>query len=104
MALSFWYQTGGGAAAGFLLPLILIFVILYFLLFLPTQRQQKRQQQMLANLKSGDRVVTSGGIRGTIVQIKDEYIHLKVPPSDIKLEIARSAVAGLLGDEEKAAS
>lgn len=99
-ALSFWFQATGGGALGALLPFILIIVIFYFLLFLPTQRRQKQTQQMLANLKSGDRVVTTGGIRGTVVVIKDDYIHLRVPPSDVKLEIARSAVAGLLAEEK----
>jgi preprotein translocase subunit YajC len=100
--LSFWLQVGGGSGAiAGLLPFILIFIIFYFLLFLPSQRRQKQQQQMLAALKTGDRVVTSGGIRGTIVSIKDDCIHLRVPPQDIRLEIARTAVSGLLVEEEK---
>ncbi len=83
------------------LPFIAIFVIFYVLLFLPAQRRQRQTQQMLANLKTGDRVVTTGGIRGTIVGLKDDAIHIRVPPQDIRLEIARNAVAGLLGDEEQ---
>ncbi len=98
--LSFWFQAGGAGALAGLLPFILIFVIFYFLLFLPQQRRQKQQQQMLANLKNGDRIVTTGGIRGTIVVIRDDYIHIKVPPSDVKLEIARSAVAGVVSEEK----
>ena len=77
------------------LPFILIFVIFYFLLFLPTQRRDKRQREMLANLKTGDRVVTTGGIRGTIVNIKEDTLHLRVPPQDVRLEIVRSAVAAV---------
>ena len=50
---------------------------------------------MLAGLKNGDRVVTSGGIHGTIVGLRDEYIVLRVPPDSVKLEVQRSAVAGL---------
>ncbi len=84
-----------------LLPFVLIFIIFYFLLFLPSQRKQKQQQQMLAELKNGDRVVTSGGIRGTIVGLKDDCIHLRVPPQDIRLEVARSAVTAVLNDEDK---
>jgi preprotein translocase subunit YajC len=99
---SIWLQIGGGGSAiTGLLPFILIFVIFYFLLFLPSQRRQKQQQRMLANLKTGDRVVTTGGIRGTIVSLKDDCLHLRVPPQDIRLEIARNAVAGLLGEEGK---
>ena len=101
--LSFWLQSGGGAGnliASFL-PFILIFLIFYFLHFLPTQRRQKQQRQMLANLKNGDRVVTTGGLRGTIVGLKDEFLYLRDPPQDVRLEISRSAVSGLLNEEEK---
>ncbi len=101
-ALLFLLQSGGGSALGALLPFILIFVIFYFLLFLPSQRRQKQQQAMLANLKNGDRVVTTGGIRGTIVGIRDDAVTLKVPPSDLRLEVVRSAVSAVVsGEEEK---
>jgi len=76
-------QTGGGSMGwlGFA-PLIFIFAIFYFLLIMPQQRRQKKWQKMLEELKPGDKVVTSGGIRGTIVAIKDEYLHLRVPPDN----------------------
>lgn len=100
-AASFLYQAGGAGAIAGLLPFVLIFVIFYFLVFLPSQRRQRQQQAMLANLKNGDRVVTTGGLRGTIVGLKDDYIHLRVPPQDVRLEVARNAIAGLLSTEEK---
>ena len=78
-----------------LLPLIAIFLVFYFLLFLPNQRRQKKQQGMLENLKNGDRVVTSGGVHGTIVGLRDDYIVLRVPPDSLKLEVQKSAVVGL---------
>lgn len=101
--VSIWLQAGGGGAGGFqfFAPLVIIIVIFYFLVFVPQQRRQKQTQQMLTNLKPGDRVVTTGGIRGTIVSIKEDCIHLRVPPQDIRLEIARNAVAGLMGEEGK---
>jgi preprotein translocase subunit YajC len=99
--LGFWLQADGPGILAGLLPFILIFIIFYFLLFLPSQRRQKQQQRMLAELKSGDRVVTAGGLRGTIVALKDDYLHLRVPPNDVRLEVARSAVAGLLVSEEE---
>lgn len=74
------------------LPLVFILVIFYFLLILPAQRQRKRQQQMLAALKSGDRVVTSGGILGTIVGIKDNVVTLRVA-DQVRLEVMRHAIA-----------
>jgi preprotein translocase subunit YajC len=75
-----------------LLPFVLVFAIFYFLLILPTQKRQKKQKEMLDGLNTGDRVVTSGGLRGTIVSLKDDVLHLRVPPQDIRLEIVRSAV------------
>ena len=99
--LTFWLQTGGlDQLLRGLFPFFLIFGIFYVLLFLPQQRRQKQQREMLANLKNGDRVVTTGGLRGTIVGLKEEYIHLRVPPQDIRLEVSRSAVAGVVSVEE----
>src|SRR5687767_10477786 len=102
-AAAIFLQAGGSGGNVFVsfLPFIAIFVIFYVLLFLPAQKRQKATQMMLANLKSGDRVVTTGGIRGTIVAVKEDAIHIRVPPQDIRLEIARNAVAGLLGDEDQ---
>ena len=86
-----------------LLPIVAIFLVFYFLLILPNQKRQKKLQQMLANLKNGDRVTTNGGIHGTIVNIKDEYIVLRVPPEQVKLEVLRSAVTGVQGGGEEQA-
>jgi len=99
--LSLWLQMGGGNPLVSLLPFVLIFGIFYVLVILPQSRRQKQQQQMLASLKNGDRVVTTGGIRGIIVSLKEDYIHLRVPPQDIRLEVSRSAVASVLSTEEK---
>jgi preprotein translocase subunit YajC len=83
------------------LPILLIFGIFYFLLFLPMQRQRKNTAKMLAALKNGDVVVTSGGIIGTIVAIEaDDSVVLRVKPSDIKIQVARSAVTGLVADKK----
>ena len=97
MTTSFILQFGDGpfGALSGILPFILIFVIFYFLLFLPTQRREKQKREMLANLKTGDRVVTTGGLRGTIVNIKEDSLHLRVPPQDVRLEVVRSAVASV---------
>ncbi len=83
-------------------PLILIFAIFYFLLILPMQRQKKTQQKMLASLKSGDAVLTSGGIVGTIVSIADDdTLILRVKPDNVKIQVARTAVSSLLSGEVK---
>ena len=79
------------------LPILLIFGIFYFLLFLPMQKQRKQTQKMLAELQSGDNVVTSGGIVGTIVALDSDTVVLRVKPDNIKLQMARSAVSSLAG-------
>jgi preprotein translocase subunit YajC len=84
------------------LPFILIFVIFYFVLFMPMQRRQKKQKEMLNRLQNGDQVVTNGGIVGTIVGVnEDSTIVLRVKPDNVKLMFARSAVASVVGAEEK---
>jgi preprotein translocase subunit YajC len=80
-------------------PLIFIFAIFYFLLIMPQQRRQKKWQQMLSELKTGDKVVTSGGLRGTIVSIKEDAVQLRVPPDNLRLEITRGSIVSVGGDE-----
>ena len=92
----------GGSSLLTLAPLIFIFGIFYFLLIMPQQRRQKKWQQMLNELKAGDKVVTSGGLRGTIIAIKDDSIHLRVPPDNLRLEVVRSAVTSVVGPAEEA--
>jgi preprotein translocase subunit YajC len=77
------------------LPILLIFGIFYFLLFRPMQRQRKQTAQMLAELKTGDNVVTSGGIVGTIVALDSDTLVLRVKPDNIKIQVARSAVSSM---------
>jgi preprotein translocase subunit YajC len=77
------------------LPILLIFGIFYFLLFLPMQRQRKQTAKMLAGLQSGDNVLTSGGIAGTIVSLDSDTVVLRVKPDNIKIQVARSAVSGM---------
>jgi len=95
-------QLSGGSAGwlGFA-PLIFIFAIFYFLLIMPQQRRQKKWQQMLNELKTGDKVVTSGGLRGTIVALKDDYVHLRVPPDNLRIEVTRASVASVATPEEQ---
>jgi preprotein translocase subunit YajC len=97
----FAIQIGSGSMGwlGFA-PLIFIFAIFYFLLILPQQRRQKKWQQMLSELKTGDKVVTSGGLHGTIVALKDDYVHLRVPPDNLRLEVSRASVSSVTPGEE----
>ena len=82
------------------LPILLIFAIFYFLLFMPMQRQKKQQQKMLKELETGSVVVTSGGVMGTIVAIEDDTVVLRVKPDNIKIQMARSAVSGLVPEKK----
>ena len=77
------------------LPILLIFGIFYFLLFRPMQKQRKQTALMLAELKTGDNVVTSGGIVGTIVALDSDTLVLRVKPDNIKIQVARSAVSSM---------
>ena len=86
---------------GSILPLVLIPVIFYFLLMRPNQQKQKQWQEMLGGLKPGDRITTTGGIRGTVLALRDDTLHIRVAPDNIKLEVLRSAIASVTTDEEK---
>ena len=104
MPLGFLLQLPTANSLIGFLPMIAIFAIFYFLLFLPMQRQKKQTAEMLANLKSGDEVVSTGGIIGTIVAVNatDDTLVIRVKPDNIKLQVARTAIASLVTKGEKA--
>ena len=77
------------------LPLLLIFGIFFLLVILPARKRQKRLEQMIADLSSGDRVVTNGGLTGTVVGLAEGRVTLRIPPDGVKLEFARNAVVGM---------
>jgi preprotein translocase subunit YajC len=83
------------------IPLLLVmFVAMYFLLIAPNQKKQKTWAAMLAALKAGDKVTTNGGMRGTIVTVKDDVLIVRCAPDNIKLEIVKSAIAAVTKDED----
>ena len=84
-----------------LLPLLLI-PVLYIVMIRPQQKKQKQWQSMLSSIKSGDKVTTAGGIRGTIISIKDDAIIIKVAPDGIKMEVAKNAIASVTTQETSA--
>src|SRR4051812_43980163 len=99
--LAFWLQTAAPASPLIqFLPLVFIVAIFYFLVFMPMQKQKKVQAAMLASLAAGNEVVTTGGIVGTIVSVAADTLIVRVKPDNIKLQIARSAVASLVGAEK----
>ncbi len=87
--------AGAGAAGGIasFIPIILIFVVFYFLLIRPQQKQVKEHQKYLSELKSGNKVVTKGGIHGTITGLTDTVITLEIA-QDVRIKVSRDAIAG----------
>jgi len=82
-----------------ILPLLLMIPLFYLFLMRPQQKKQKQWQQMLASIKAGDRVTTAGGIRGIILSIKDDVIIIRVAPDNLKLEVAKNAIASVTQQE-----
>jgi len=68
---------------------------MYFVMIRPQQKRQKQWQEMLGGIKTGDKVTTAGGIRGVILSIKDDAIIIRVAPDNIKIEVAKSAIASV---------
>jgi preprotein translocase subunit YajC len=99
-----WLQSsmGGLGSMGSLALPILFFVVLYFLMIAPNQKKQKKWQEMLGQLKTGDRVTTNGGLRGTVLTVKDDVVVLRVQPDGVKLEFVKSAIAAVTTDEQAA--
>jgi preprotein translocase subunit YajC len=81
------------------LPILIIGVVFYLLVFMPMRKKQKKVEAMISALRSGDKVITSGGIYGVIRGVKDKTLILQVA-DQVKIEIAKSAVAGLQSPEE----
>ena len=79
----------------------LLFAAMYFLMIAPNQKKQKAWTEMLASIKTGDRVTTSGGLRGTVLQVKDDVVILRLQPDNIKLEFVKSAIAAVSTEETK---
>ena len=91
---------GGGSTMGMWLPIIAIFAIMYFLIFRPQAKKQKQQRLMIDSLKKGDKVVTTGGIFGQIVGVKEKEgtIIVKVA-ENTKIEMSRASIAKVIGSE-----
>jgi preprotein translocase subunit YajC len=103
MLISPALAQAGGAAPGFdfisLLPLILIFVVFYFLLIRPQQKKMKAHREMVGALKRGDKVLTSGGIIGTIVKVEDHELLVEIA-KDVRVRVARGMISDLVGKPE----
>ncbi len=101
MAAILLQASGGSGFGGFLIPLALMFAIMYFMVIMPQQRQRKKMQAMLGALKAGDKVITNGGIYGTITGIDGDSAILKISNEpQVKIRIARAAIAQVEAPED----
>ncbi len=93
-------QSSGSTAATIanFLPIIVIFLIFYFMVIAPANKQRKKQQEMLSALKKGDRVLTTGGIYGTIQGVEPDAVYVKIA-ENVKVKVARSAISGVVTGE-----
>jgi preprotein translocase subunit YajC len=100
MLISPAYAQAGGAPVGFdlisLMPLLLIFVVFYFLLIRPQQKKMKAHRDMVGALKRGDRVLTAGGIIGTVVKVEEDNTLLVDIAKDVRVRVARSTISEVL--------
>jgi preprotein translocase subunit YajC len=102
------YAAGGAAAGGGvgvfnnLIPIILIFAVFYFMLIRPQQKQAKLQQQFLTDLKNGDKVITKGGIHGSITGLTDTVVTLEIADK-VRIKVSRSSIGSPLTKEGAAA-
>ena len=87
--------AGGGGGLGAFLPLIIIFAIFYFLLIRPQQRKAKQHKQVLADLRKGDKVVSSGGLHGLITGMSDDVLTVEISPK-VRVKISRGSIAGVV--------
>ena len=88
------------------LPIALIFVVFYFVLIRPQQKKQKETQKMIDSLRSGDKIVTTGGILGTVTNVKEKTVVVRIA-DNVKVEMLRSAIQTVTqrsGDDEQPAS
>jgi preprotein translocase subunit YajC len=96
------WQASSNPQGGMVMLLVWVVMLggLYVLFILPNQRRQKKWQAMLQQLKAGDRVVTAGGIKGTVIAVKDDAVHLRVPPDNLRLEVTKASVVTVSTDDK----
>lgn len=99
-----WAQDGGGGLGGLegLLPLVLIFVVFYFLLIRPQQKKAKLHREMIAGLRRGDRIVTNGGLVGTIARVPNDNELIVEIADDVKVRVMRGMVSETVARSEPA--
>lgn len=92
-------EGGTGGLISFLLPLVLIFAVFYFFIMRPQKKREQQHQEMVETLKKGDRIVTIGGIHGTIRQVDEDSVLAQVDSNGVKLRIDKQAIANVGGED-----
>ncbi|MCL2209344.1 MAG: preprotein translocase subunit YajC [Treponema sp.] len=93
-------SAGAGGLLGSLVPFALIIGIFYFLIIRPQSKKRKETEKMLASIKKGDKIVTIGGVYGTVQNVKDTTVIIKVD-DNVKIEFLRSAISNILSSKEE---
>ena len=88
-------EAAAGSPLGMMMPLLLVLAVFYFIVILPAKKQQKKKDAMISALKKGDRVVTSGGIHGTVANVENDTVMVKIS-ENVKVRVNKSAVAGVV--------
>lgn len=96
-------QGQGGSGYAFIIMMAVIFGLFYLLILRPQQKEQKKAQEMLNNIQKGDRILTKGGIYGSVIQTKDDILLVKIA-DNVKVEIARSGVVSVLTEKAESES
>jgi preprotein translocase subunit YajC len=91
----------GGSFLTAIIPFVLVFVIFYLLIIMPSRRKQKKHQEMVEQMKPGDKIITTGGIYGTVMGTQQDRIELKIA-ANTKIDITKNAVAVILGQKTEA--
>lgn len=94
-------QAQGSGGMSLLIMFLPMIALIYFLLIMPQQKRQKKWQAMLDQLKPGDKVTTSGGLRGTILSLKDDALQLRIPPDNLRVEVTKASVMSVTTPEEE---
>jgi len=93
--------VAGGSPITMLVPFVLIFAVFYFIVIMPAKKQQRKKDAMIGALKKGDRVITTGGIYGTVAVVEDNSLLVKIA-DNVKIRITKGSVAGPAGDDASA--
>jgi preprotein translocase subunit YajC len=101
-AIALLQSAGSGGAAALIqfAPIVAIGLVFYFLVIAPANKQRKKTQEMISSLKKGDRVITTGGIYGTVQGVEPDALYLKIA-ENVKVKVARSAISGVVTGESE---